>query len=351
MARQKTQKLYEKDLKFFFGYIVVAVAFIIRILLYGPRDSYGVFFKPMQADFNWSRSLVSGAYSISVIVQGLSSIIMGGFNDRFGPRVVMTVCGLLVGLGFLLMSQITTAWQLYLFYVVAVGIGMGGNFAPPLSTVARWFVKRRSMMTGIVVAGGGMGVIIIPPVVNWLISIYDWRTAYLIMGTSVLTIIIIIAQFLRRDPEKMGQVPYGATEEKEHKPESAPDGFSLKEATNTRQLWMELYMMFCFGVFGAMIIVHLVPHATDLGISPAMAANMLASRGMTYLIGSIVMGMVADRIGNRQACVVCFILMSVALLWLLIANQEWMLFLFAVVFGFGNGGLASLHSTLVAELF
>ncbi|MFC1971508.1 MFS transporter [Chloroflexota bacterium] len=341
----------ENTSTFFFGYIVVIATFILQVVMYGPRSSYGVFFKPMQADFNWSRALISGAYSISTIMQGLSSVIMGGLNDSLGPRVVMTICGLLLGLGFLLMSRINAAWQLYLFYIVIVGIGMGGLYAPLVSTIARWFVKRRSMMTGIVIAGGGVGATVLPPIVNWLISTYDWRIAYITIGASVLIIILITAQFLRRDPVKMGQLPYGENIEIEHRLEVTTDGFTLEEATRTRQLWMEISMIFCFGLCGITIMVHLVPHATDLGVSPAMAANIQATWGVAMLVGSIVLGIVADIIGIRRTFVLCFVLMSMALFWLLIATEVWMLYIFAVVFGFGMGGIATLQSPLVAELF
>ncbi|MFC1971509.1 MFS transporter [Chloroflexota bacterium] len=341
----------DKKSKYFYGYIVLVAAFISRLVMYGPRESYGVFFKPMQADFDWSRALISGAYSASVIVQGLVAIIMGGLNDRLGPRVVITLCGVLIGAGYLLMSQVNFAWQLYLFYVLVVGVGMGGNFAPLLSTVARWFVKKRSMVTGIVIAGGGIGVIIASPVANWLISKYEWRISYLILGALVLIIILIAAQFLKRDPAKMGQVPYGENEEKEHRLETATEEFTLLEATHTRQLWMEIAMMFCFGLCGATIIVHIVPHATDLGISTTTAANILASRGMAILTGGIIMGVVADRIGRRQSFAVCFVLMSAAFFWLFVATEVWMLYLFIIVFGFSSGGLASLQSPLIAELF
>jgi MFS family permease len=337
--------------RFFYGYVVVVAAFITQIFMYGPRASYGVFFKPMEAEFGWSRALISGAFSISVIVQGLTGIVMGGLNDRFGPRVVMTLCGVLLGLGFLLMSQINTPWQLYLFYVVIVGTGMGGIFAPPFSTLARWFVKRRGVMTGIVIAGGGTGGIIVPPVANWLISTYGWRDAYAIIGVAVLVIVILAAQFLRRDPAKMGQVPYGENIGQEQELNLDAEGLSLKEANRTSQFWMAISMLFCFGVGVSITRVHLVPHAIDLGISAATAANILAASGGALVAGGIVLGMVADRIGNRQTLGICFILISAAMFWLLIARESWMFYLFAILIGAATGAGAMLEPPLVAELF
>jgi len=128
---------------------------------------------------------------------------MGGLNDRLGPRIVLTIAGFLAGLGYLLMSQIGAAWQLYLFHGVVVGVGMSGILVPMLSTVARWFVARRNVMSGIVMAGIGVGTLVASPVANWLISVYEWRVSYIIMGSIVLIVTVLAAQFLKRDPTSM----------------------------------------------------------------------------------------------------------------------------------------------------
>lgn len=351
MDKREVSQPTKTEQRFFYGYTIVVAAFILQVVMFGPRMSFGIFFKPMIADYGWTRALVSGAFSISNIVQGISGIVMGNLNDKLGPRLVMTFCGFFLGLGFLLMSLISAAWQLYFFYVVVIGMGMGGLLSPPMSTVARWFVTRRSLMTGIVIAGGGIGGIIIPPVVNWLISTYGWRNSYLIMGALVLVIAVIAAQFLRRDPTKMGQVPYGKNRVKEQELDLVTEGLLLKEAIYTKQLWMTIALLFCFGFSVLTVNIHIVPHVTDLGISDATAANILATIYGSVLISCILLGGVADRIGNRQAYIICFILISVSILWLLLAREVWMLYLFAVVLGFGAGGATALMSPLVAELF
>jgi MFS family permease len=351
MDNQEASLPAKNKSKFFYGYIIVIAAFIIQVLMFGSRTSFGVFFKPMIAEFGWTRALISGAFSISTVVQGFFGIVMGSLNDRLGPRMVMTLCGFLVGLGLMLISLISTAWQLYLFYVVFIGIGMGGVFTPPMSTVARWFVKRRSVMTGIVIAGAGIGGLILPPVINWLISTYGWRNSYVIIGALVLVIIILVAQFLRRDPTQMGQLPYGENKGGEPRLDLGTEGFSFKEAAGTGQFWIVFSMFFCLGYGAFSIIVHIVPHTTDLGISAATAANILAVINGVHLVGGIVLGGFADRIGNRQTYIICFILMSAALFFLLTAREVWMFYLSAAVLGFGGGGAATLESPLVADLF
>ena len=206
-------------------------------------------------------------------------------------------------------------------------------------------------MAGIVIAGGGTGGIILPPVANWLISAYGWRNAYLIIGALVLVVIIAGAQFLKRDPSEMGQEPYGGSKAGEQSLDISAKGLTLMEAVYTRQFWMSVVILFCFGYCIMTSMLHIVPHATDIGISAAVAANVLAALGGAAPIGGVVIGSIADKLVNRQGYIICFVLMTAAMLLLLVADKAWMLYLFAVVMGLGSGGAIALMSPLAAELF
>ena len=337
--------------KLFYGYIIALAAFFIMVVTWGAFYCFGVFFKPVLIEFGWTRAATSGAYSLSFVLSGFLGIFAGRLSDRLGPRIVVTGCGLFLGSGYLLMSQISTIWQLYLFYGVIVGIGLSGAYVSAVSAVSRWFVKRRGLMTGIVIAGIGAGTMVMPPLANWLISSYGWRASYTIIGIIVLVLIILAAQFLKRDPSQIGLSPYGEGEAEQGSLNLEARGFSLQRAIHTRQFWMLYAMFLCFGVSVQAIMVHIVIHATELEISAASAANILAIIGGVSIAGRIIMGSAGDRIGNKLVITVCFILMSVALLWLLVTKELWMFYLFAVVFGFAYGGWAALISLMVAELF
>jgi len=337
--------------RFFYGHIVAGAAFLIGAIAYGSYNSFGVFFESLLADFNWTRATISGALSLSWVMQGVFSIIMGRLTDRIGPRIVLTICGFLIGLGYLLMSQVGAVWQLYLFYGVIIGGGMGGSWVPIASTAARWFVKRRSLMTGIVLTGVGAGTLIVPPVASRLISAYSWPTSYLILGGIVLVTVISIAQLLRRDPTQTKQMPDGESEAEQQESASEIRAFSLSEAVRTRQFWLASGAFFCFGFSVYTIMAHIVLDAGGLGISLVSAANILATLGGLSIAGRIVLGGAADRFGNRQIFIIGFVLMAVALFWLVPARELWGLYLFAAVFGFAFGGCAASESPLVAWLF
>jgi MFS family permease len=179
--------------RYFYGYNIVASGFIIQAVAIGAMFTYGVFFKEFQAEFGWTRATVSGASSLAFLVMGAAGIRAGRLNDRIGPKILVVVSGISMGLGYLLMSRIQAPWQLYLLYGVLVGTGFSTHDVITLSTVARWFAKRRGMMSGIVKVGTGSGQLVVPLIATALIAAYGWRNAYLIIGAAVLVILVTVA--------------------------------------------------------------------------------------------------------------------------------------------------------------
>ena len=163
----------------------------------------------MAQELGFSAATTSAAYSISFFLEGVFSLISGGLADRFGPRKVVSVSTVLVVVGYCLMPLTHTLWQLYLFYGVIVGVGMGAMFVPLVSMTARWFNARRNLMTGLVSSGAGAGMLIIPTSTSHLIGAYGWRASFVIMGVFVLISVLAAAQFMKRDPAEIGAVPYG----------------------------------------------------------------------------------------------------------------------------------------------
>jgi len=337
---------------FFYGHAIVAASFAIMVVIWAAYYSFGVFFKPMVDEFGWTRAATSAAFSLSAIINGLVAITMGRLTDKFGPRFVMRICITLLAIGFLLMSKVEMIWQFYLVFGLIIGIGMAGSFVPLMSTVVRWFFRRRSMMTGIVAAGISIGALIGPPTAHRLIINYGWRISYMILGATVFITVIIISQFIRKDPIEVGQLADGVVKlDAQSETNTSSMGLSFKEAIVTGQFWVIFFMFFCLGFCTFSIIVHITPHAIELRIPPAVAANILATVGGLGMIGRVVMGRVADIIGSKRAFIIGFLLMSAALLSLMPARMMWMIFVLAGFFGFANGTCVASQSPLVALLF
>jgi MFS family permease len=350
MPNTKTSPLISPASSSSYGYIAVGIAFFILLVTYAVHYSFGVFFKPVIEELGWSRAALSGAFSISWVLQGVLAIFMGWLNDKLGPRIVLSISGFLVGGGYLLLSRMTTIWELYLYYGVIIGIGLSGMVVPLLSTVARQFTLRRSLMTSTAAIGVGVGILIGPPAVNLLVSLYDWRQSYLFLGALIFVVIIFISQWLRRPEDSSITAPI-TNEENQPDQKDAPYNYSLKEAGKTGQFWLVFIIFFCVSFCQYVVLVHVIPHATDMGISPTSAANVLSIYGGASVAGGILLSGAADKIGVRAVYIIGFILVAGCLFWLIVITNVIPLYIFAAIFGFGIGGICAAQSLVVASLF
>lgn len=343
--------------RFFYGYIVAAAGFAIWLIGWGTyTPCFSVFFKPLLAEFGWSRAETSLAYSLSFLVQAGLAIVMGWLTDRLGPRIVMTVLGSFLGVSYLLMAQVSALWQFQINYALVGGIGISTLTVPVMVTVSRWFIKKRALMIGIVQAGNGVGGFIFPPFAGWLILTYGWRSAYAMFGIIALAGMMIAGFFLKRDPRDTGQLPDGESAfmtvgEKRSNPGLNEAGVSLREAVHTRQFWMIAGIYCSFGFCRATFLAHIPAHVQDFGFSLADGANVLAVITGSSMFSRIGMGRLADRIGNRKGFMISFAVTTISLIWGLAANDLWKLYLFALVFGVGWGNQAVLRFSLTSEVF
>jgi len=337
--------------RIFYGYFVVLAAFLIVLIGWGSFFSFGVFFEHLLTEFGRTRAETTGAYSFGNLTAGFMAILMGKLNDRLGPKAVLSMCGLFAGIGYILMSLVSSIWQFYLIYGMVLGFGIGGFFVPPTSTVARWFVKRRAFMTGVVLLGANIGTMIIPPAAAYLISVFGWRKTYIQMGIVNLIVIMSLAQLLKRDPKQIGGLPYGVNGGAQYELEIQASGFSLLEAVRMTQFYLLCAIYFCFYFCINTMLTHTVIHATGLGISPSNAASMMLAFGGGGIIGRIVNGTLGDKIGNRQTCLICFILMSVDMFYITTVTGLAGLLAFSAVIGFAFAGIGSLMGLLAADAF
>lgn len=315
--------------------------------------AFGIFLVPLTTELNWDRGALSGAPALAWLIGGFLSVLTGRLSDKYGPRVLVTISGLLTGMAFLLMSQVSALWQVYLVWGLLMGLGGACIYIPVISTIPRWFAQRRGIAIGITYTGFGLGAIIAPPLAERLISSYGWQQAFVLLGLITLIIIIPLAQFMKHSPQRLGLMPYGESEtiEDEQSSALAAGEFSLKEAIRTGRFWLFSSILVCFYYCLQVIIVHIAPHAIDIGIPGIVAASTLSIIGGSSIFGRLSIGFISDRIGSRRALTACLILAGLALVWLLFANVIWVFYIFAVVFGLAYGGIVPLETAVTAELF
>ncbi|MBI4186902.1 MAG: MFS transporter [Chloroflexi bacterium] len=329
-------------------YKLIVSAFFIMAVVWGTFYSFGALFKPISLEFGWTRVMMSGANALAVLTIGWLGIVMGKLADRFGPRIILTFCGLSFGLGHLLLSQITALWQLYLLYGVMIALGTSGTYAPLVSTVARSFRQKTGLMIGIVISGVGVGTVAVPPLVTQLLSSYGWRTSVGIVGLLAALLLPLAAQFLKYPSQVAGLPQSGVVGDLNKTVPAARASFTGRK---TRQFWTLCAISFCSGFNIQVAIVHFIPHATDVGLSAAAAASSLTIIGALGIAGRLATGFASDKLGPRLSVSANFILLSIALLWLLLASKPWMLYLFPVIFGFPYGGLTLTGALIAPALF
>ncbi|MBI4186820.1 MAG: MFS transporter [Chloroflexi bacterium] len=340
----------EQASRFYYGYVIVGAASGIQLLSWGMWATFPIFMEPMIAEFGWTRGATSAAFSLYLVVLALAGVVVGRLADKFNPRVIITVCGLAFGVGYLLTSQVSAIWQLYLFYGMLLGIG-NSDWLPNLSAVTRWFVKKRGLMVGIATSAWGLSVLVMPAPAAWLISAYGWRNSFIIIGIVTMVLVIAAAQLIRRDPGEMGLSPYGADEIDKESLSRQYGGLSFQETLRTRQLWIFNAISLLFNIAYAAYAIHIVIYATGLGISLASAAAILVVTGAVSFPGGVIMATTGDKIGYRSALTITCVLLLAASLWLRLAGELWTFYVFAVIFGFAYGAWFALMPLVPAELF
>lgn len=337
--------------RFYYGYIIVAATFAIMLVTWGMFASFGIFLNPVLDDFHWERAIFSGAFSLAIAMHGVLALLTGRLTDKLGPRIVVTISGAVFGIGLVLMSQVSAIWQIYLFYGVMVGVGLAGSFVPLVPTISRWFAERRGLIMGVATSGMSIGILVMPPVANWLIEGWGWRNSFLIMGCLLLVVVIAAAQFLKRDPGQLVPSANGADRASAEDLASQVTGHSLSEVLRLRQFWMIAIAYLCVLLAMQATMVHVAPHAIELGIPAASAAWIVSLTGGASIISRFTSGMIMDRIGSKLTLIIIFTLITAGMFVLYRASGLGMFYLFAILVGLGHGGFSVTMSPVLVELF
>lgn len=366
-----------KSSRIFYGWWVVGATLLLFILAYGVRGSFGIYLKPIAESLGWNRAAVSGAFSIYLMVYSVSAFMMGGLTDRYGPRFVMALGALFIGVGLILAGRVSAVWQWYFTYGVLTGIGCSAMYVPAAATISKYFIRKRGMALGIATAGCGLGPTLLNPLSYMLIEAYGWENALIQSGIGVLAIGVVLPLIILRGkglPEDMGLLPDGdrllpaldtGDEGREReslsidfgsaavsgKDESFRD-YTLGSALKTLPFWMFFIMYFSWTLIAdGLIYVHLAAYLTDLGLSPATAAMALGYMNLNFTVSMVILGFIGDHINRRMLMLLLFSLQTVAMGWLLLESSTLMLYGFIIIYGVALGGIVPCSIGLLADIF
>ena len=351
-------------LRFYYGWIIVAVALVSMAFWMGIRTSFSVFYVALLEDFPWNRGASAGVQSMALITYTFMAPLVGGLIDRFGPRRVIAPGILILAVGLMLCSKIEILTQFYIFYGVIVGAGISCiGIVSYSSILAHWFEKKRGLASGIALSGMGLGTFVLVPMSQSFISMWGWQMTFIITGCLVLIILVPAnALFLRHKPQKLGQYPDGSTpsdsNHKNHSKDQPNDmqdnDWTLRKAAYTLRFWALILFPF-FGFIGVFIIVvHQVKFLVDQGIDKMTAAFIFAMVGIISSIFRVFWGWLSDRISRELTYtmgIACGCLGAGSLLLFEIHGSAFFTYSFFIFFGMGWGATAPMFMVVAADLF
>lgn len=339
-----------------YGWLIVATSALLMSGFWGSMGSFGVFLKPLIAEFGWTRALASGAMSIMQLVYGFVAIVMGRLTDKYGTRIILAFGAVTGVLGYLLMSRVSSIWQLYIFLGVLIGVCIGTSWAPVNATVSKWFVKQRVLALSIVTLGPAIGHMLVPPFSAWLIEGYSLSVAY-----TTLAIIVFVTSFPavlvlgKKPPDPIGSST-GVDNNKVNSSEGNGDAAQQRQWTAgeaIRSVPLRMLMIFTFinAIVFFFFSVHIVAYATDMGITTTSAALILTIFNGISIVGIFFAWPISAKLGSRGALLLLLGLQAVALFLFIRAESLWAFLVLSAVFGFGFGGTNPLRAEMVPHMF
>lgn len=311
----------------------------------GFRSSTGALLEPLEEDFGWSRATTSGAVSLNLIVYGLTAPFAAALMERFGIRRVVVASLALVAAGSGLTLVMTAAWQLWVLWGLAIGVGTGALALVFGAIVAnRWFVRHRGVVMGVFSAAGASGHLLFLPAIAHLADGPGWRWASGIVTGFALLLVPLVLLLLRDRPTDIGTTPYGAPDDWEPPPAARSDVGpatlavrTFREGARTRTFWI-LFGTFwiCGWSTNGLIGTHFIPAAHDHGLPPTTSAGLLALIGLFDIVGTVASGWLTDKVDSRYLLFVYYFFRGLSLLavpYLLAETVHPSLFLFIVFYG------------------
>ncbi len=325
-----------------YGWIVVAVTFLVLLVAAGIRATPGVLIVPLEREFGWSRAAVSLAVSINLLLYGLLGPFAAALMDRFGARRITLGALSLLAVGVGLTTFMRASWQLDLLWGVVVGVGSGSTATVLGAWISnRWFDRQRGLVMGVLTASTATGQLVFLPILAHVVVTSGWRVAALVIAAAAVCALPLVAVFMRNDPRDVALRPFGAPSggPEPPRPPARAAGAAvqgLAAGLRSRNFWLLAGTFYiCGASTNGLIGTHFIPACTEFGIPEVTAAGLLASMGIFDLFGTTVSGWLSDRWNNRYLLCWYYGLRGLSLIFLPIAFGAQILFLPAAAPSFG----------------
>ena len=324
------------------------------MVLGAAQFAFGVFIIPLEEEFGWTRTQVNGALSFGVLT-ALFAPFAGWSLDKFGSRRVMAISLAIISVGFFLRALTQELWQFYLFSAIVFTGTAGVTNLPAGRLVSMWFASKRGRMMGIITSGNNFGGMVAVPLVAALIAATSWRTGFFALGAAMTVTMVLVAIVIRDKPEDVERergkrwAPEGAGGEATKR--MADSGVSPRAAMRMHAFWLIMVGMALQQFARTVIATQMVPHLEQEGFSTRNAAIAVSGLAFMAMSSKIIFGGLSEKITALYAYVVIIAIQIVGLLTLIFAPADAFLWIGALVFGLGMGGVGALGPLAVAETF
>ena len=363
--------------RYFYGWNIVAATFVSR-LAYAEHYSsmLGLFFKPLSGAFGWNRTSMAAVQTIARFAEALMAPVVGSLVDRFGPRPLMPLGGIIVGFAMLAIVYTSSLWYFYLVrgLVVAIGFTLMGQLVSNVA-ISNWFIRKRGRAIGIAGIGSNAGNVIMTPIIVWLIVVYGWRMPFVFFAILTwVTVVVPSAIFMRRRPEDMGMHPDGIEpdvadasdapiemDELEDRDTPRPGAvqsrsgpepiWTRREALMTSTFWLLTSAFAIDNLAFQGINISLAPYIQDLGYGDTMMATVVTFRAALMAIAMPIVGIMSEYADQVRVRVIPFAFLCIAAFLFLFGEQLFVLWLAVGLYGLGLVGTGIVQEVLWANFF
>ena len=343
----------------FYGWYIVAALFLIWTAVHGTVVSgFTSFIEPIRDRFGWTYTQISFAASLRDLVLVIFMPVAGFLVDRFSARKLIFTGIIFTGLGLFFIGRISSLSQLYLCFIL-VGIGCCTTTATiPLTIMGRWFKKKVSLVTGIVMAGAGAAGLCVP-LVTEIIDRFEWRIAMLVLGLGFWIIISPLSFLVRQNPEQYGYLPDGESNNNQDRKvdlTSVRNGESdpgVKKSLKSRAFWHISIAFALHALIGSATMTYIMPYLSTIGITRLTSSYLAMALSIVSIFGRLGLGWAGDKFDKRRVASTGTITVGLGLLLFscITSNATWSTLLAVTLLGIGWGGGITLHSVILREYF
>ncbi len=347
----------------FYGWFMVLIIVISMMLIYGIRHSFAVFFSRILAEFGWSRGDTAMMFSLNVFIYGIFAPLAGSTAEHWKPKIIMPLGIGILGLATAGCALAQKLWHFYLLFGFLMPLGSALSGWPIMApALINWFRKRKGLVLGLGQMGGGLS-FLYSLLVEVLISYLGWRNAFLMLALILgIFLFPLYLFFFHYRPEEKGLQPYGedisfykeSAKQTEIDPNYIPPESRLIEVLKGSRLWLLVlsYALF-WGIGCYLILAHQVRFMQDIGYDSFFSASIFALFGVTLVVGQL-SGFLSDVLGREKAVTLASLL-SIGGIFALISvrdiSHSWLIYLFAIAFGYGTGLYSPTLFASTADIF